>query len=72
MTVTKEMIEAFYKAHDAALELQPRENHQAIYAGLEAALSSRSAEAGKPVVGVLVWLKPLTSPENGSTSAETN
>lgn len=53
MTVNKEMIEAFYKAHDAALELQPRENHQAVYAGLETALS-RSAEAGKPVVKVSV------------------
>lgn len=50
-TPTPEMIEAFYKAHDEALELQPRENHQAVFAGLSAALSVQPAAAvvGEPV-----------------------
>ncbi|WP_113132719.1 hypothetical protein [Rhizobiales bacterium] len=50
-TPTPEQIEAFYKAHDEALELQPCENHQAVFAGLSAALSVQPASAvvGEPV-----------------------
>jgi hypothetical protein len=39
-TPTKEMVEAFHKAYDASLEMQPRETSQAIYDGLSAALQS--------------------------------
>lgn len=53
MKPTPTQIEAFYKAHDEALELQPRENHQAVFSGLSAALSVPSAAVvGEPVAWI--------------------
>ena len=47
MNITKEMIDAFYEAHDKSLELQPRERHQAVHDGLTAALAAMPAPAVK-------------------------
>lgn len=51
-TPTEKQIEAFYDAHDASLECQPREHHQAVLEGLTAALA---VEAGAMGVKPLEW-----------------
>lgn len=51
--VTEEMVNAFYKAHDASLEGQPREGHQAVYDGIAAVLKVAALSASaEPGVGV--------------------
>lgn len=46
--VTKEIVEAFYRAHDSSLENQPREYHQAIFDGIAAALKAATSSAAYP------------------------
>ena len=54
MNVTDEMIKAFYAAHDASLEIQPREGHQAVYDGLTAALSKAEPGVGDSE-NIIAW-----------------
>jgi len=56
--ITEKMIEAYYKAHDASLEMQPREGHQAVYDGLSAALSSQDQEPAQVRETLYRWRGP--------------